>query len=464
MDISKAAYVPFYDEKQGLRPPTPPELEERCCHGGHHRHNRRWGRLIKALAFLGTIFIGYKTLVECVRIKYGIYHGHELSEKAIISSVESLIHPDIVIDYCTDWSLDSKAKHEDHKNRRRSPLDLLYEPRSSSASFDLPLSSDKLFLYSRGATAGSFKLVQSPDIDPSEGVARVVVVAKYRGWSALKQVKVCSVTRGDTENGVMIFTPKLSKHVRVGFETTVYLPRTVEEGSTLRLKSFETDLPLFVHSVGDIGPRVQFDEVVLKTANMPVGVESLSASKALISTTNAAIHGSFNVSESLQLFTANAKIGANIGLSNDGEQGVTDVVIKTTHAPIKATLSLVSTTTTSSGGKFQILATTALAPLTLSVLSSDRLSTLLLTAHTSLAPASVSLPDTYEGQFTIATRLAKPEVFLDNVYDDRKVEYTPVERGQVKGSVWWEGEHGEEGRERGFVDVKTSLAPVALRL
>lgn len=39
-----------------------------------------------------------------------------------------------------------------------------------------------------------------------------------------------------------------------------------------------------------------------------------------------------------------------------------------------------------------------------------------------------------------------------------------MERGQVKGSVWWEGEHGEEGRERGFVDVKTSLAPVALRL
>ena len=118
----------------------------------------------------------------------------------------------------------------------------------------------------------------------------------------------------------------------------------------------------------------------------------------------------------------------------------------------------------SSGGKFQIHAKTALAPLSLDFPSADPFSTLLLSAHTSLAPASVRLPSSYEGRFTIGTHLAKPEVFVDNEYDNRKVEYEMVESGEVKGSVWWEGEHGEAGKDRGNVSVTTSLAPVVLRL
>jgi hypothetical protein len=62
--------------------------------------------------------------------------------------------------------------------------------------------------------------------------------------------------------------------------------------------------------------------------------------------------------------------------------------------------------------------------------------------------------------------LAKPEVVVDHEYEDRKVEFSAVKRGEVRGSVWWEGEegHGEEGKERGDVNVRTSLAPVSLRL
>ena len=117
-----------------------------------------------------------------------------------------------------------------------------------------------------------------------------------------------------------------------------------------------------------------------------------------------------------------------------------------------------------SGGKFQVHARTALAPLSLDFTSADRLSTLLLTAHTSFAPASVRLPSSYEGEFRIGTHLARPTVIVDNEYDDRKVEYTRVDRGEVKGSVWWESDHGEEGKDRGNVNVTTTLAPVVLRL
>jgi hypothetical protein len=74
------------------------------------------------------------------------------------------------------------------------------------------------------------------------------------------------------------------------------------------------------------------------------------------------------------------------------------------------------------------------------------------------------LPRTYDGSFTLSTRLAQPKVIVGNEYEDRKVEYEAVERGSVKGSVWWEGEHGEEGKERGEVDVRTSLVPVTLTL
>ena len=118
--------------------------------------------------------------------------------------MEELIPHDVVIDHCTDWSSDSKSEKPERHNHRSVP-DFLYEPRSSSASFDLPLSSDNLFLFSRGAAAGSFKLVQSSDLDPNEGVAKVAVVAKYRLPSALEYVKVCSVIRRDTEHGVVIF-------------------------------------------------------------------------------------------------------------------------------------------------------------------------------------------------------------------------------------------------------------------
>jgi len=120
--------------------------------------------------------------------------------------------PYIIMDHCADWSSDSNSKFKlgGHKNKRRSPSDFFPEPYSSSASFDLPLSSDRLFVFSRGAAAGFFKLVQSPDLDPNEGVARVAVVARYRRPSALQHVKVCSVTRGETESGVGIFVSVLS--------------------------------------------------------------------------------------------------------------------------------------------------------------------------------------------------------------------------------------------------------------
>ena len=76
----QAQSMPFHDdEKQGsVRSSSPCELNERCCR--HHREGKGIRRLIKILAVLGVMFIGYKALVRCVRYKFG---RHELSEVCV---------------------------------------------------------------------------------------------------------------------------------------------------------------------------------------------------------------------------------------------------------------------------------------------------------------------------------------------------------------------------------------------
>jgi hypothetical protein len=54
---------------------------------------------------------------------------------------------------------------------------------------------------------------------------------------------------------------------------TVYLPKAAEEGDVLKVRRFETHLPFFAHTVGDIGAGVKFGGFGLKTKNMPINVE-----------------------------------------------------------------------------------------------------------------------------------------------------------------------------------------------
>lgn len=74
-------------------------------------------------------------------------------------------------------------------------------PYSSSAAFELPIASDKLFLLSGGSASGAVKVVRGGDGD----IARVGVIANYKYQNALERVKVCTINRGDGENGVGIF-------------------------------------------------------------------------------------------------------------------------------------------------------------------------------------------------------------------------------------------------------------------
>jgi hypothetical protein len=117
------------------------------------------------------------------------------------------------------------------------------------------------------------------------------------------------------------------------------------------VKAFETELPLFVHTVGDIAKTVEFRRLSLMGSNMPMTVtvsgpryfaffvlqfkmslKSLHAHHAKLATSNRPITGSFNASTSLELRTTNAPITANVGLLNDpAGKAATDLIMATSN-------------------------------------------------------------------------------------------------------------------------------------
>lgn len=121
--------------------------------------------------------------------------------------------------------------------------------------------------------------------------------------------------------------------------------------SHLVVKAFETDLPMFSHTVGDIAKTVEFRRFSLTGSNAPITVtvsvqhlyvhhfpahdvfeKSLHAHRAQLTTTNSPITGSYNASRSLDLRTFNAPITVNVGLLNDpARKKPTDLTLVTSN-------------------------------------------------------------------------------------------------------------------------------------
>ncbi|GLB42379.1 hypothetical protein LshimejAT787_1103940 [Lyophyllum shimeji] len=330
---------------------------------------------------------------------------------------------------------------------------------TSYASFNLPVDSDKLFVLARGSAAGALKVRQGSG---SEDV-KVEVEARYRFEEAIDSVKVCTVKRGEGENGLGIFGPEWSRRNFVRFEITFYLPEG-EKGSVLDVKSFETDAPLFAHDIGDLERSVHFDDINLKSANTPIFVKSLRADNAAFETRNSPISGEFNVSSSLTLITANARIDAKVNLFNEDDGDSTNLVIKTSNARVKGALKLESAN--KSGGQYQVSASTSNAALDLKISEAPVRHALSLDADTSLGPVLVQVHPTYEGTFDVATSLLRPEIVWKGVEDPegkgrrRKVE-VHTDGSRASGRIRWSDEDPESP---GKINVKTSLAPLRLEL
>ncbi|TFK33786.1 hypothetical protein BDQ12DRAFT_690570 [Crucibulum laeve] len=368
------------------------------------------------------------------------------------------IPSDITLDKCSEWSEDSLTDRHRHR-------DLPPAPYSAISSFDLKVSARTLFFLARGHLSnGEINFVSTTN----EGdIARVEVVTSYWEANALDYAKVCRVTRGDDEEGLGLFTPSWAaphERIRLQFSVTVHLPKGVKD-SVLRVNALETDLPLFAHHVDDLANKVEFEGVNLRTANAHIVVESISTGTAKITTANSPIEGTFNTSSSLSLVTANAYIKAKIGLENGNGDDSTNVLMSTSNAPIDAVVSL--TTPKSSGGKYRIHARTAIGKIDLTVPVAPIDSNIYIDATTSVSPVLVTLPATYEGGFSLETSLKRANVLFDGKKEDPKdekrkriFEIFGDRFGRTEGVVAW----SDEGKARGDVKIRSSLADVVLSL
>jgi len=339
-------------------------------------------------------------------------------------------------------------------------------PYSSSTSFYLPVSSDSLFLLSRGPLAsGSVQILQT---EQAGDVARVNVTMGHYRVDAADSARVCVLTRRAGENGVGIFTPpagaRRSLKENLYFHVTLQLPAS-SGSSPLLIKKLSTDLPNFSHEVGWLSETVEFEKIHLKGSNRFICVESLSAETAELETSKSPIEGSFNASASLSLITSNGHVNINVGLYNDNASRGTRLTVQTSNGWVRSAISLLSSNTVTNG-QYDISTKTSNGALDVEFPVSPVNSTLHLEAKTSNSPARITLDSAYEGVFSARSSNnispALEQLELEDPSGGRRprvVERT-AGRGYVKGRVHYH----PSGKASSWVDAQTSNGQLVLKL
>ncbi|PFH47474.1 hypothetical protein AMATHDRAFT_67678 [Amanita thiersii Skay4041] len=354
-------------------------------------------------------------------------------------------------------------------------------PRHKDVSFDLLVDSEELFVLSRGAmSGGALKITTS---DEQRDTARVDVRVEYTSESVLDYVKVCQLQRGENGAGVGIFTPTRRYYPipkrQLRFFVNVDLPASSSPNG-LHIKKLQTDMPNFLQRLGDLAQGVFFDTISLRSSNGLITVQSLIAGTAQIETSNGGIDGNvattgamvvetrngeikgaYNATGSLNLVSTNGIIKSRVYINTGDDESAT-LDLRTSNGYIQSDISLLHTATT--GGDFNVVASSSNSPLRLHFLDAPLNSKLALTARTSNSPAQVTLHPTYEGGFQVSTSNMRPNAFARSGIEDPsgrgRQRDVQISRSwsQVTGSVSW----SDEGRSRGRVVLSTSNSPASL--
>ncbi|KAI0753355.1 hypothetical protein C8Q80DRAFT_1151680 [Daedaleopsis nitida] len=341
----------------------------------------------------------------------------------------------------------------------------------SSHSFDFPLSSDVLYLFSRGDYAvGSINLLSINDGTIPADHVRIKITASSSSNALLSSSNVCSLERSPTERGIGILTPsngKLSTDY-INFAIQVHFPAS--SFRTLHVKAFETDLPYFAHTAVIEDRQVTFGSIHLRSRNMGItSAAYLDADEAIIQTFNAPITGLYRAHRSLSLVTTNDALDARVILFHDNKrQTPTNLTMRTTNSNIKSAITFRSTTAFRTGGAFAVNAHTENGAITARVDEQPPDSTLALDAHTRNAPALVELDTAYEGEIALAATHSGEIEFAYNQHPSdpaqrgRKRRWLPAAsaRQMVQGHVWWASDGSEEPRGMGRVSVRSENGPV----
>ncbi|KAI9061423.1 hypothetical protein FKP32DRAFT_1575910 [Trametes sanguinea] len=326
----------------------------------------------------------------------------------------------------------------------------------SVVSFELPMSADVLYIFGRGALSrGSINFIPVEGEPPTSGVVdemiKVDITTTYEAKFALDAVNFCLLERLPGQHGIGILTPSEEDHDLdlLDFKIDVRFPLPRRRAHPHRVKSFETSLPLFQHNMRDLKGVVEFDSISLASRNMPllvdVNPQYLAAKEATLSTSNAMITGTYNVSRTLFLKTSNEVIDADVALVNpdfyiDSNKGFTNLTILNTNGAIDARLALLRQSSRSVGGNYDVVAHTDNARISLPISTMRQATELLLDARTSNAPASVELPLMYAGDVEARTTNADAEVDCDSDAEDPLMRgYPHVCKVSQKSSEWAKG-------------------------
>ncbi|OCH93527.1 hypothetical protein OBBRIDRAFT_885503 [Obba rivulosa] len=334
-------------------------------------------------------------------------------------------------------------------------------------AFDLPLSADMLYIFSRGSLSrGSLNVIQSPKWLRRDAAGVEVTIQNVQK-SSFEVITVCKLERESGHSGIGVFTSSSrpgSQSDQLEISISIVLP----VDNPTHITALETRLPGFLHSV-HTGSDITFGFLSFTTEHTQISAEYLRAEDVKLQTSNGGIIGHIDVTHSLELITSNSQIRTNITAHHDGaSDSYTKVKMRTSNAPIISSMDLIATTADASGGMFDFDARTSNGKLELEIPLIPLDSTLKLSARTSNAHAIVAVSPAYEGSFLLRTSTTSPSLENEERAKDpsgrrryRRLMFVR-NRGVMYGTVAW-GER-RPGAQMGNIEVTSSNSDVLLDL
>jgi len=326
-------------------------------------------------------------------------------------------------------------------------------PYGSSATLVLSnvTNSDLLYFLSRGSL--SYGSIKVDAVESNSDDVRVDIEARYWSRRSLEQAMVCKLEKdGGDARGVGIFTPRTSRghgpldHLR--FDIHVQIPVSANKAPRV-VKALKTALANFRHEIGDTVDRLRFEALTLEAVNGPVMVKSVSADVGVVRTSNGAIEGSFNSSQSLKLETANADVNVLVNLSSNSSRSKhTFLEIFSWDGTITSAVNLDdggNRTANGSDSKFHVRTVGSNGQVKLEFPTQPVGSELIVDALTSNAPLDVGLHPAFDGNFILRTRDAPLAVLDEKAADpsgrgrERLLDYKKMDNGELLvGKANWD--------------------------
>ncbi|EIW80553.1 hypothetical protein CONPUDRAFT_57225 [Coniophora puteana RWD-64-598 SS2] len=342
-------------------------------------------------------------------------------------------------------------------------------PWAAEASFEVPIDSEALYLFTRGSRQhGSVRITTE---DNHLDNVRILVHALYYRQGSIAGTHACLLEPTTHEKSIGIFTPEWGSRSRskdhIQFDITIVIP-TRRYGSERRVRKLDVNTPRYDLILGTLQEKVFFDIISLSTENSLVDVKSVACATGKFESENGKIQGTFSSLKSLSLHTSNSPIEATVHLANQAvHQRTSTLDMSTTSDRIDAKVDLYTPDFKSTSSlRYSVTAMTDNSPLSVSVTNLPVDAQLTLSARTLNADAQVNLPPAFEGAFDVRTSGHNAAHLVEDDVSDpakagrkRTVHYDTHDNARSSGTIAWSPEHERLGR----VEVGTSNAGATLR-